>query len=134
VQASPSTGFTCSTQEDYLATGRALLGYTFNWWLPYATVGAALGDIKESFSPAIGPNSGSSSNRVGWTAGGGMEFRISRDWSAKLEYLYVDLGTFSCNNIVCSGKSSQIINTKLNENILRFGIQYRFSTPPFSPF
>ena len=28
---------------------------------------------------------------VGWTAGAGAEFAFARDWSAKIEYLYVDL-------------------------------------------
>jgi outer membrane immunogenic protein len=125
--------FSCTTQNDYLGTTRAILGYSFDRWLPYVTGGAALGDIRESFSPAIGANSGATSDRVGWTAGGGLAFRLSRDWSANLEYLYVDLGTFSCNNVACSGVSPQTINTRLFENLFRAGIQYRFGSPP-NPF
>lgn len=125
--------FSCATQNDYLATTRGIVGYSFGRWLPYATGGAALGDIKQSFSPPIGANSGAIANRVGWTAGGGLAFRFSRDWSANLEYLYVDLGTFTCNNVACSGVSPQIINTRFSESLFRAGIQYRFGAPP-SPF
>jgi len=46
--------------------------------LPVTLVGAALND---------------SQTRVGWTAGVGVEKMFSRNWSAKLEYLYLDFGT-----------------------------------------
>ena len=38
-----------------------------------------------------------SSSRIaaGWTAGGGAEYAISRDWTLRAEYLYVNLGSDS---------------------------------------
>ncbi len=36
----------------------------------------------------------SSSTQVGWTAGAGVEGAIDRNWTVKLEYLYMDLGDF----------------------------------------
>jgi outer membrane immunogenic protein len=33
-----------------------------------------------------------STTRTGWTAGAGMEWMFARNWSAKVEYLYYDLG------------------------------------------
>jgi outer membrane immunogenic protein len=122
--------FTCATQSDYLSTGRARLGYAFpNHWLGYVTGGVAFGDINQSFSPAIGANSGTISNRVGWTAGGGIQIGLwnswSSHWSVKFEYLYVDFSTFSCT-IACSGIPGLITNTTLQENIFRVGVDYRF--------
>jgi outer membrane immunogenic protein len=35
----------------------------------------------------------SSGTRTGWTAGGGLEWLLDQHWSAKIEYLFVDLGT-----------------------------------------
>jgi outer membrane immunogenic protein len=32
---------------------------------------------------------------VGWTAGGGFEYALGRNWSVKVEYLYVNLGSVS---------------------------------------
>ena len=39
--------------------------------------------------------------RFGWTAGGGLEYAFMGAWSAKVEYLYVDLGKASCNAASC---------------------------------
>jgi outer membrane immunogenic protein len=121
------SSFECTTQSDYLVTARGRLGYAFlNSWLVYVTGGAALGNINQSFSPSVGTNSGTISNRVGWTAGGGLEIALwNTSWSVKAEYLYVDLGTFNCT-LACSGLVGQITATKLIENLLRVGINYRF--------
>jgi outer membrane immunogenic protein len=122
--------FRCTTQSDYLATGRARLGYAFpDHWLIYVTGGVAFGDINQSFSPAFAANSGTINNRVGWTAGAGIQFGLwtwqSSNWSIKFEYLYVNLGTFGCG-IACSGIPGQVTDTTLRENIFRTGINYRF--------
>ena len=49
-------------------------------------------------SAALTPVAGSASStttRVGWTIGAGIEGVVSGNWTAKLEYLYVDLGDVS---------------------------------------
>jgi outer membrane immunogenic protein len=105
------------------------LGYALpSHWLGYVTGGAALGDINQNFSPSSAGNTGAISNRVGWTVGGGIQIGLwnewSSSWSVKFEYLYVDLGTFSCA-IACSGISGQTTTTTLQENIFRMGVNYR---------
>jgi outer membrane immunogenic protein len=120
----------CSTASDYLATGRARLGFTFQSNLVgYLTGGVAFGDVNQSFSPPLAGNTGTIGNRVGWTAGAGVQYAFwtpwSSNWSVKIEYLYVDLGTFSCP-VACSGIPGQITNIRLWENVFRTGINYRF--------
>ena len=67
---------------------RARLGYAgWNNWLPYITGGGAFGNIK-----AQSPLGDSSKTQWGWTAGAGIEWAFLANWSAKVEYLYVDLG------------------------------------------
>jgi outer membrane immunogenic protein len=44
----------------------------------------------------IGNYAGTASQtKIGWTAGAGAEYAFARNWSVKLEYLFVDLGSTS---------------------------------------
>jgi outer membrane immunogenic protein len=75
--------------------GRAgfLIAPTF---LVFGTAGFAYGEVQGQYS-------GYSNVRTGWTAGGGLEWLFCPNWSAKAEYLFVDLdsggttGTFGHN-------------------------------------
>ncbi len=60
--------------------------------LIYVTGGAAFGSLK--FTPAT--NASETKTRIGWTAGAGVEYAFLGSWSAKVEYLYVDLGKTTC--------------------------------------
>jgi outer membrane immunogenic protein len=53
--------------------------------------------------------------------GGGVEFVISGPWTAKLEYLHVDLNGFSCD-VSCG---ANIVSMNLKENIFRAGLNFR---------
>jgi len=111
-------GTTCSTRNDWLGTVRGRVGYAFDRFMPYVTGGAAFGDVKTS----IAGFSGQTDTNAGWTAGGGLEAAISGPWTAKVEYLYVDLGKDTCGVANC-GVST---NTDFHSNIVRAGINYRF--------
>jgi outer membrane immunogenic protein len=106
--------FNCETKNSWLATVRGRLGYAAGRFMPYVTGGAAFGDIKTSISPAIGS---ASEDRAGWTVGGGIEANLSGPWSAKLEYLYVDLGR---------GAPIAGSDASFKTNVVRAGINYRF--------
>ena len=70
----------------WFGTIRGRAGYALNNILFYGTGGLAFGDLRgETFGLA------ESHTTAGWTAGVGAEFGFARNWSAKLEYLYVDL-------------------------------------------
>ena len=60
--------------------------------------------------------------------GVGVEGRINADWSAKAEYLYMDLGTVSAAvvNPLTTGPLAATISSKVTDNIFRLGINYRF--------
>ena len=87
-------------------------GYAWNSFLFYGTAGLAYGDVE-------GQRNALSEDRVqiGWTAGLGMEVALNPRWSAKAEYLYVDLG---------DRNFSIVGNTGFTSNVLRFGVNYRF--------
>ena len=58
-----------------------------------------------------------SDTKTGWTFGGGVEAAIAGPWTAKVEYLYVDLG---------HGDSTLGSTRNFNTNIVRAGLNYRF--------
>jgi outer membrane immunogenic protein len=110
----------CKTKNDFLATGRGRVGYAIDRWMPYLTGGLAIGNIRTVVAPGI---IGTDQTKAGWTLGGGVEFALVGNWTAKAEYLYVDLGTAGCG-IVCGFPVNN--NVGLTTNIVRGGINYRF--------
>ena len=62
------------------------------------------------------------SERVGWTVGVGLEYGILGPWSAKVEYLYANLGSASCRTAICSGDTT----ASYTVNVSRVGVNYRF--------
>jgi outer membrane immunogenic protein len=110
---------TCETSNKWLGTARARVGYAIDRMLPYLTGGVAFGSV-EARSPGLGSQS---STRVGWTAGAGVEYALSDRWTVKAEYLYVDLGRFSCG-VACGGPPSS--NVKFDAHIARIGLNLRF--------
>lgn len=103
----------CETKNDWLGTARGRLGYAFDRFMPYVTGGLAVGDIKTSIA-GVGS---AHDTKAGWTLGGGIEAAIAGPWTAKVEYLYVDLGR--SNSVLGS-------DAKFNANVVRAGLNYRF--------
>jgi outer membrane immunogenic protein len=70
----------------WFGTVRGRVGYAFNNVLFYGTGGLAFGELHgETFGLT------ESHTTAGWTAGVGAEVGLAPNWSAKIEYLYVDL-------------------------------------------
>jgi outer membrane immunogenic protein len=107
-------------RSDWIATVRARAGYTLDHFLLYATGGAAAANRQL----AVGGNYPlTSATLIGWTAGAGVEGALSRNWTAKAEFLYVDLGNQFCPVASCVAA----INVPLTEYLFRAGINYKFS-------
>jgi outer membrane immunogenic protein len=111
----------CQTRNDFLSTVRGRVGIAMDRWLPYATGGLAIGNIKAT-PPAFTGVTGIDKTDTGWTVGGGLEYSLAPNWSVKAEYLWVDLGKETCS-IVCGLPSN---NVNLTTNVVRGGINYHF--------
>jgi outer membrane immunogenic protein len=109
----------CSTSSDWLSTVRGRLGYAFGWAMPYVTGGLAVGDIRAS-APGF---AGATDTNAGWTVGGGLEVALPGNWSAKAEYLHVDLGRFNCG-VSCDGLPTD--NVSSHDDVFRAGVNYHF--------
>lgn len=117
----------------WFSTVRGRVGYAADHWLIYATGGLAVGHINSSFNWVSTPGgvtfySGSDSQtRTGWTAGGGLEYAITNNWSAKLEYLYLDFGTFtfvSPNQLGAVAAWKTDVHAR--DHVVRVGLNYKF--------
>ena len=102
--------------------------------LLYATGGLAYGEVNTSDTiNALAPFSTNATN-VGWTAGAGIEGVLGGNWTARLEYLYVDLGKangsfLTAINALGGGMLSANYNSHVTDNIVRVGINYKFNSP-----
>jgi outer membrane immunogenic protein len=155
----------------WFGTVRGRVGYIANQWLVYATGGLAYGRIEADSSasasavpfPApvgtptcnapfplipgtcpVWDSSGSGVTKIGWTVGGGTEFALGGNWTARVEYLFVDFGSFDtaftglggCFGVIvapgggigCSieAAGTGTIHSTITDNILRVGLNYQF--------
>jgi opacity protein-like surface antigen len=120
-----NTALTASTNEDWLATGRARIGVSpANGWLIYGTGGLAATDVGASVPGEFGAEHHA---RAGWTAGGGVEAAITGNWSAKLEYLFVGLEdhAYFVPTPNVATQTNRAGGVPLDNNIVRGGINYR---------
>ena len=112
-------GGSCSSQLQWLGTVRGRVGYAFDRVLPYVTGGGAFGDVKASVPGFAGKDR----TQAGWTVGAGVEMAIARNWTAKVEYLHVDLGSFNCG-LSCGVTATNNVN--FTSEIVRGGFNFRF--------
>jgi outer membrane immunogenic protein len=101
----------------------------------YATGGLAYGEVKTSETIGLVPASFSStSTRAGYTVGAGVEGVIGGNWTAKLEYLYIDLGRVSGSFLTTipalgGGFLTSNYSSRITDNVLRVGVNYKFGGP-----
>jgi outer membrane immunogenic protein len=141
---------TARERIDYIGTVRGRLGFTITpTFLVYGTGGLAYGGVNSSvaisqqnlpagstFGAPFSSFGSLSNTRVGWTAGGGLEWLFAPNWSVKVEYLYYDLSTatfalspltntFTTGGVVYS--SAPFAKTRFTGNIVRAGLNYHFN-------
>jgi outer membrane immunogenic protein len=115
-------------QPGFLLTVRPRLGWAFDHRsLLYVTGGYAFGTVQAVDTitvAALSFQSDVTARQSGWTAGLGYEYAFSRGWSAKIEYLYVDLGSFHSVIPVPPGAAVDVTH-KYTDNIVRVGVNFR---------
>ena len=126
----PATFLNTEHKLKWFGTSRTRLGVL---WTPstlvYGTAGVAYGDVTEDATITRGAQSASFSFKdwkAGWTAGGGIETAMGNGWSAKLEYLYMDLGKTE-STIATPGLGTLATETRrFTDNIVRVGFNYKW--------
>ena len=105
----------------WFGTLRGRAGYAFSNVLFYGTAGLAFGELRaQTFGWT------ESHTSAGWTIGAGAEVGFAPNWSAKLEYLHVELdektffpGTAGCAVLALCQMGADI-------DLVRVGLNYRF--------
>jgi outer membrane immunogenic protein len=112
---------TLTESMPWFVTARGRIGYAFApMFMIYATGGGAWVDHKFELT-GVGGSLTSEVNRLGWTAGAGIEGALNRNWSWKVEYLHLDTGSFNTNVF-----GVLPVSLRVTDEIGRFGINYRF--------
>jgi outer membrane immunogenic protein len=121
--ATDAAGFVHSTSTYWTSTVTGRLGYAINRALFFAKGGAAFADERDTVTSPLGIPSGTSTTQVGWIAGGGLEYAMDRNWSAKIEYDYLGFGSQSVPAAAPAGAPGSV---GLNIQRVIAGINYRF--------
>ncbi|MFA6967781.1 outer membrane beta-barrel protein [Bosea sp. (in: a-proteobacteria)] len=110
-----SNAFGDSVRTEYFGTVRARVGFAVDRFLPYITGGWAYGNVKTTIG---GLGSTDKTHTGGYAIGGGLEYAFTNNWTAKVEYLYVDLGE---KNVLNSG-----VKVGTDFSVVRAGLNYKF--------
>ena len=138
-----------NVSTDWLATFRGRLGFANDGWLLYVTGGAAVSEVKASWSfgdncaafitcsagfniPNASEAASVSTLKVGWVAGVGVEAKLAQRWSWRAEYLHVDLGSVTAAGVetppnpVLGNTNPFSHSANLTVDIARVGLNYGF--------
>ncbi len=129
-------------KADWYGTLRARFGYVTGPSLLYVTGGAAFVRITDTFGgdsisiPAVA----ATTTRTGWTAGVGIETKLTRNWTAKTEYLYIDGGSYTVGTdpfgVGVAPGSGGLVPTTVDHqfHVIKTGLNYRFGGPDSAGF
>jgi high affinity Mn2+ porin len=116
-------------QWDYVGTARGRVGYATGSWLVYATGGLAWAGERFLNMPAIGNEEKIVHTRLGWAAGGGVEYGFAPHWSVRLEYLYSQF-----ERTAVRFPSSTMYSSTLDFQTLRVGLNRKVDWPGSSSY
>ncbi|HMG79885.1 MAG TPA: outer membrane beta-barrel protein [Xanthobacteraceae bacterium] len=140
--------FTASTMRqklDWFATARARVGWANDGYLLYVTGGPAWGRVSETDTlnfEILAPAAQSFARTLtGSAIGGGIEARVWGNWTAKVEYLHLNLGsmtnianlTFQPVGPVAAGPFTLTTTSSVRDDIIRVGVNYKFAGTAIDP-
>jgi iron complex outermembrane receptor protein len=121
---------------EWFATLRGRLGATVTPdTLAYVTGGLAVGETMtagtvfgfDGDGNPVNTIVSSHNTKAGWTIGGGLEGRLVGNWTAKIEYQYLDLGSVSTVPTPAPNATVAVaFNSRISDNIVRLGVNYKF--------
>jgi len=118
----PGPGWACGTEMSWLGATRFRVGYAFYRFLPYIAIGGAYSQAK-IYTQEIGISTkyGERNIYYGWTPAAGLEFAITNNLLARLEYSYYDFGKERSEV-----DYDLLVDTKIKFHTVKFGLSWKF--------
>lgn len=120
-----SVGNTINTNVNWTSTATGRIGAAFDRLLIYGKGGAAFAGDQSGFTDLAGNTATTNLTRIGWTAGAGIEYGITRNLSAKIEYDYLGFGSQPLS-FSTPTTPSYASNASLNVQEIKAGLNVRF--------
>lgn len=123
---------TGSSKINFIATVTGRVGYAFDRALIYAKGGVAWTHDEFSVFRTSGALAASASDTpAGWTVGAGLEYAFAPNWSAKVEYNFIDFGknrtTFSCTVAAAGICDTAPIDIDQQIHTVKLGVNWRWN-------
>ena len=137
--ATVGTTATLTDKLEWFGTIRGRVGFTMTpSVLLYVTGGGAYGSVKTDLALATVTANGvpvtvagsRSTDRFGWTVGAGAEWMFASNWSGKIEYLYMDIGSVSNSVVLPTASGLPLganVSSRITDSVFRGGINYHFA-------
>jgi opacity protein-like surface antigen len=130
--------FEQSQKLEWFATLRGRLGAIVTpGAVAYVTGGLTVGEVMtagtvfgfDGDGNAVNTIVSSHNTKAGWAVGGGLEARLAGNWTGKLEYLYLDLGSITTVPTPAPGATvAAAFNSRVTDNVVRLGVNYKFDS------
>jgi opacity protein-like surface antigen len=122
-------GFGCGGQQgarlQFTGTLSGRAGYAWGPWLLFFKAGMAVGQNRYVLNSPGLVAARPKATAPGWLIGAGLEYALSANWSAKVEYNYIDFGSQRVNFIGFGGLFP--FEIRQHEHIAKVGVNYRFA-------
>jgi outer membrane immunogenic protein len=113
-----------SANTDWVSSLTGRIGYAADRALLYVKGGG--GWVRNTASItnlSTGASVSASNTNSGWLIGGGLEYAFASNWSAKVEFDYLKLDSFSWNSVLFPAET---FTASRNISMFKAGINYRF--------
>lgn len=132
--SNPVNWITADMRVDWFGTLRGRLGYAHDRALLYVTGGLAAAHARYDMRLEFRADGGvadlhSDKTKLGWVVGAGLEYALTSNWSAKLEYQYLHFGSETFTGVRIPAGATVASDYDLALHTVRAGVNYRFGGP-----
>jgi opacity protein-like surface antigen len=125
VDPAGTASLSITSDHNWYDTLSGRVGYVMGPLMLYARGGAAWmnADYRMEVNSGLDGSTSTNTTRLGWIAGGGLEYMLGSRWSAKLEYDHLDFGSKILAFVNPFGNS---VTFESAVNRVKGGVNYHF--------